>query len=100
MPTNRFARSRGIPADLLVRNWLLLVGLTLATAALAPWGGRPAAAALLLLAALGKSRAILGGFLHLDNAPGWRRVFLRLIGLWLVLLWAAHAILWFAAGDP
>ena len=77
--------------DKLTRNWLLLIALILATTGLATQDGRVAAAGLLALA-WAKSRTILGGFLHLDRAPGWLAVFVVPLGLWLGLVWALAAV--------
>lgn len=77
--------------DRLTRNWLVLIALILATTGLAALDGRIAAAGLLALA-WAKSRAILGGFLHLDRAPGWLSAFLVPLGLWLCLVWALAAV--------
>ena len=54
--------------DHLMRNWMVLIALIAVTVALATQDGRIAAAGLLVLA-WAKARAILGGFLHLDQAP-------------------------------
>ena len=72
--------------DGLTRTWLLLLAMVAATVALAQIGGSVAAGLLLLLAAL-KSRAILGGFLLLDRAPGWLAAFMLPLALWLALVW-------------
>ena len=77
--------------DRLTRNWLLLIALILATTGLATQDGRIAAAGLLALA-WAKSRAILGGFLHLDRAPAWLSAFLVPLGLWLALVWGLAAV--------
>lgn len=78
--------------DSLTRTWLLLLGLTLATALLAGVDGRLAALALLALAWV-KARTILGGFLHLRAAPGWLGAAMLPLGIWLaaigVLCWVA-----------
>ncbi|ARC38330.1 hypothetical protein A6J80_19930 [Paracoccus yeei] len=68
--------------DPLIRCWLQLMGLTAATALLAGVDGRLAAVGLLALAWL-KARAILRGFLHLGDAPGWLGAFMLPLGLWL-----------------
>lgn len=73
--------------DALTRTWLLLLGLTLATALLAGIDGRLAALALLALAWL-KARAILGGFLHLGAAPGWLGAAMLPLGIWLAAIGA------------
>ncbi|MCV2449133.1 MULTISPECIES: cytochrome C oxidase subunit IV family protein [Paracoccus] len=73
--------------DALTRTWLLLLGLTLATALLAGIDGRLAALALLALAWL-KARAILGGFLHLRAAPGWLGAAMLPLGIWLAAIGA------------
>lgn len=75
--------------DGLTRNWLWLLGLTLATtlAALVP-----AASAGLLLLAFFKARAILGGFLHLRAAPGWLMAVSVPLALWLLLLAGLYAL--------
>ncbi|RDW14380.1 cytochrome C oxidase subunit IV family protein [Paracoccus thiocyanatus] len=75
----------------LTRIWLLLLGLSAATTALAFASGPVAAAALLVLAWL-KARAILCGFLHLDRGSGWRAAFLVPLAIWLVLIWGLHLI--------
>lgn len=72
--------------DGLTRTWAVLMAMVLATAALAQVGGHVAAGLLLLLAAL-KSRAILGGFLHLSAAPGWLAAFMLPLSIWLALIW-------------
>ncbi|MDQ1900529.1 cytochrome C oxidase subunit IV family protein [Paracoccus sp. WLY502] len=77
--------------DRLTRNWLVLIALILATTGLATQDGRIAAAGLLALA-WAKSRAILGGFLHLDRAPGWLAAFVVPLGLWLALVWGLAAV--------
>ena len=77
--------------DRLTRNWLVLIALILATTGLAALDGRIAAAGLLVLA-WAKSRAILGGFLHLDQAPGWLAAFVVPLGLWMGLVWALAAV--------
>ncbi|GHG33020.1 cytochrome C oxidase subunit IV family protein [Paracoccus aerius] len=77
--------------DRLTRNWLLLIALILATTGLATQDGGIAAAGLLALA-WAKSRAILGGFLHLDRAPEWLSAFLVPLGLWLALVWGLAAV--------
>lgn len=77
--------------DRLTRNWLVLIALILATTGLATQDGRIAAAGLLALA-WAKARAILGGFLHLDRAPGWLPTFLVPLGLWMTLVWALAAV--------
>ncbi len=77
--------------DRLTRNWLVLIALILATTGLATQDGRIAAAGLLALA-WAKARAILGGFLHLDRAPGWLPAFLVPLGLWMALIWALAAV--------
>lgn len=77
--------------DRLTRNWLLLIALILATTGLATQDGRIAAAGLLALAWV-KARAILGGFLHLDRAPGWLSAFLVPLGLWLCVVWGLAAV--------
>lgn len=68
--------------DPLIRNWLQLMGLTLATLLLAAVDGRLATVCMLALAGL-KARAILGGFLHLRAAPGWLAAVMLPLGLWL-----------------
>jgi len=73
--------------DALTRTWLLLLGLTLATALLAGIDGRLAAVALLALAWL-KARAILSGFLHLRTAPGWLGAAMLPLGIWLAVIGA------------
>ena len=78
--------------DDLTKNWLILIALTLGTVTLATFDGRLAAAGLLLLARA-KARAILGGFLHLDAAPGWLPAITVPLGFWLVLLWGVDAVL-------
>lgn len=75
----------------LFRTWALLIGLTAATTALAAWDGRAAAAALLVVALL-KARAILGGFLHLAAAPGWLAALTLPLALWLAALWGLYAL--------
>lgn len=77
--------------DLLTRTWLLLIALVGATTGLAVQDGRIAAAGLLALAWI-KARAILGGFLHLDRAPGWLTAFMVPLGLWMALVWALAAV--------
>ena len=72
--------------DGLTKTWLLLMAMVVATVALAQVGGPVAAGLLLLLAAL-KSRAILGGFLHLSAAPGWLAAFMLPLSLWLGMVW-------------
>jgi len=37
-----------------------------------------------------KARAILGGFLHLPQAPGWRTAMLVPLGLWMAALWGLY----------
>ena len=69
----------------LPRIWLWLLALTAATTTLAVFPGRSATAALLGLAFL-KARAILGGFLHLDHAPGWLTAVSVPLALWLGLI--------------
>lgn len=76
--------------DQAIRTWLLLVGLILATAALATVDGRLAAAGLLALAWT-KARAILGGFLHLRAAPGWLTAFTLPLAFWLAAIAALLA---------
>lgn len=76
--------------DVLTRNWLWLLALILATVTAAGFEGRPAAAALVVLAWL-KARAILGGFLHLDRAPGWLSAFTVPLAIWLAALWGLYA---------
>ena len=77
--------------DPLTRTWLMLIVLTGATTGLATQDGRIAAAGLLALAWI-KARAILGGFLHLDRAPGWLPAFVVPLGLWMALVWALLAV--------
>ena len=77
--------------DRLTLNWLILIALVAVTVALSAQDGRIAAAALLVLA-WAKARAILGGFLHLDRAPGWLAAFLVPLGLWMGLVWALAAV--------
>ena len=77
--------------DRLNRNWLMLIALILATVAVATQDGRIAAAGLLVLA-WAKARAILGGFLHLDRAPGWLSAFLVPLALWLCVVWGLAAV--------
>lgn len=73
------------------KTWGLLVGLTLATTALAAFDGRLVAAGLLALAWV-KARTILGGFLHLKSAPGWLAAFMLPLALWLAALAALLAV--------
>ncbi len=68
--------------DPLIRHWLQLMGLTLATLLLAGIDSRLTTAGLLALAGL-KARAILGSFLHLRAAPGWLAAVMLPLGLWL-----------------
>ncbi|ABL70566.1 cytochrome C oxidase subunit IV family protein [Paracoccus denitrificans] len=75
----------------LTRIWLILLGLTGATTALAFVPG-PVAAAALLAVALFKARAILGGFLHLERGSGWWAAFVVPLTIWLVLIWGLHVI--------
>ncbi|MET3791710.1 cytochrome C oxidase subunit IV family protein [Aquamicrobium terrae] len=75
----------------LTRTWLLLVALTAATTTLAFFDGRVAAALLLVLAFL-KARAILSGFLHLKRATGWIFVATVPLGIWLTVLFGLYAI--------
>lgn len=77
--------------DRLTRNWMVLIALITVTVALATQDGRIAAAGLLVLA-WAKARAILGGFLHLDRAPGWLSVFLVPLGLWMCVVWGLAAV--------
>ncbi|MBL4928751.1 cytochrome C oxidase subunit IV family protein [Fuscibacter oryzae] len=77
--------------DRLTRTWALLIGLTLATTALAAWDGRLAVPGLMLLA-WAKARGILAGFLHLRNAPGWLAAFTLPLALWLAAIAALMAI--------
>ena len=77
--------------DRLMRNWMVLIALIAVTVALATQDGRIAAAGLLVLA-WAKARAILGGFLHLDRAPGWLSAFLVPLGVWMALVWALSAV--------
>lgn len=76
--------------DVLTKTWALLIALTLTTATLAGVDGRLAVAGVLMLAFV-KARLILGRFLHLDGAPGWRAAFTVPIGIWLVLIGAGYA---------
>lgn len=69
----------------LIQTWGLLVGLALATTALAGIDSRWAVLGLLALA-WGKARLILGGFLHLGLAPGWRAAFTLPLAIWLAVL--------------
>ena len=78
--------------DDLTKTWLLLIALTLGTAALSGFGGLAAAAGLLLLA-WAKARAIIGGFLHLKSAPGWLSAAMVPLGIWMALLWGMNAVL-------
>lgn len=75
----------------LTRNWLLLVAMVVATTLLAPFSGAVVTAALLVLAFL-KAGAILGGFLHLSQAPGWRTAMLVPLGLWMTALWVLYQL--------
>ncbi|QRZ13376.1 cytochrome C oxidase subunit IV family protein [Paracoccus methylovorus] len=75
----------------LTRIWLTLLALTAVTTALAFVPGPLAAAGLLVLALL-KARAILGGFLHLSRETGWRGVFVVPLTIWLALIWGLHVI--------
>lgn len=77
--------------DGLTRTWGLLIALTLTTTGLAAWDGRLAAPGLMLLAWL-KARSILGGFLHLNAAPGWLSAFTFPLMLWLAAIAALHAL--------
>ncbi len=72
--------------DGLTKTWLWLMGLVVATVALSQIGGPVGAALLLVLAAL-KSRAILGGFLHLSAAPGWLSAVMLPLSIWLAMIW-------------
>lgn len=67
------------------RTWIVLAGLTAATAALAGLDSRFAAAGMLALA-WAKARTILGGFLHLGSAPGWLAAFTLPLAIWLAAL--------------
>ncbi len=71
--------------DPLIRSWLQLLALTLATTLLSGVEGRLAALGLLGLALL-KARAILGGFLHLRAAPGWLAAVTWPLALWLAAI--------------
>ena len=71
--------------DGLIRTWVRLIALTLATTALAACDGRLAVVSLLLAAWL-KARHILGGFLHLGSAPGWLTAFMLPLGVWLAAI--------------
>lgn len=77
--------------DGLTRTWAVLIGLTLATAALAACDGRLVLAGLMLLAWL-KAGHILGGFLHLRAAPGWLAAFSLPLGVWLAAIAALLAL--------
>lgn len=77
--------------DPLTRNWLFLVALAAVTTLFAPFSGAVVAAALLALSFL-KARAILSGFLHLSQAPGWRTAMLVPLGLWMAALWGLYQL--------
>lgn len=77
--------------DALTKTWICLIGLTLATTALAGFDGRLAALAVLALAWL-KARLILGRFLHLEAIPGWLSAFTVPLALWLALIGGLHAL--------
>ncbi|RDD94252.1 hypothetical protein DTW92_17930 [Paracoccus pantotrophus] len=76
--------------DILVRNWLWLLALIVATVVVAGVSGMAATALLVVLAWL-KARLILGGFLHLDRAPGWLGAFTVPLAIWLAVLWGLYA---------
>lgn len=48
--------------------------------------------AVLLVLSFLKARAILSGFLHLSQAPGWRTAMLVPLGLWMAALWGLHQL--------
>lgn len=77
----------------LLRTWLILLALIAGSLALAGHHNALAAAGLLGLSWL-KARAVLGGYLHLARAPGWRMAFLLPLGIWLfaVLLLQVMAV--------
>lgn len=77
--------------DPLTRNWLFLVAMVAGTTLLAPFSGAAVTAALLALSFL-KARAIVGGFLHLSQAPGWLAVMLVPLGLWMAALWGLYQL--------
>lgn len=77
--------------DRLTLTWARLIAMTLVTTALATCDGRFAVTGLLLLAWL-KARGILGGFLHLEAAPGWMTAFSLPLALWLVTIAAMLAV--------
>lgn len=77
--------------DRLSKTWGFLILLVGATVLLASFDGRLAAFGLLALAWI-KARTILGGFLHLDAAPGWLAAFTLPLALWLAALWGLHSI--------
>lgn len=77
--------------DDLTRNWLWLLTLIAATVLVAGIEGRIAAAVLLLLA-WAKVRAILARFLHLDRAPDWLAAFRVPLAIWLAVLWGLYAV--------
>lgn len=75
----------------LTRAWLLLIALSLGSAAVTLIHGSPKlTGAAILLIALVKSRVILSRYLGLDQAPGLRRGFtvvLNLFGLVILVLY-------------
>lgn len=77
--------------DYLVKTWLWLVALTIATTVLAGFEGRVAVAGILGLAFF-KARLILGRFLHLAQAPGWLAAFAVPLAIWLLLIGAGYGL--------
>ncbi len=79
-----------LPTDPLSRAWLALIALSAGSTAVAALVAmdlhRAAAGAAILLLAWLKSRVILSRYLGLAQAPGWRRGFNLVQGLFCLLL--------------
>lgn len=77
--------------DVLTRNWLWLLVLILGTVGVGMLAGPVPAAVLLVLAWL-KARAILGGFLHLAGIPGWLSMGMTVLAVWVAVIWALTVV--------
>jgi len=80
----------------LLRAWLILIGLSVASALVAHGLSgvvdRRLVGALILLLAFVKSRVILTWYLGLSQAPSWRRGFQVVLGLYCCVLFGFYLL--------
>ena len=83
--------------DVLTRYWLILIVLTIGTVLAGGFSG-PVIMAVLLALSWGKARTILGGYLHLNGAPGWLSMAMVPMAIWMAVIWLLHVVMPGGAG--